>query len=207
LEDHEQVSGEELTVSGPRLHLRYPAPDDAAALFALGSDPDVTRFFSWGPYRELAEAQEWLATLPGRRETGTALELAIVDDAAGVIGITLLSEFSKRDRRCVVGTWLGRSHWGTGANLQVKALVARLAFERLGIERLGAYADLRNGRSQVALERVGFEREGVLRAFHRHGDEPRDVATYALLRADWPRSPLASVKARISGEPPAAFRA
>jgi [ribosomal protein S5]-alanine N-acetyltransferase len=227
VKDHEQVSGEELTVSGPRLYLRYPGPDDAVALFALGSDPEVTRFFSWGPYRELAEAQEWLGTLPGRRETGIALELAIVErgaveqgagsevpggecsgrEGAGVIGITLLSEFSRRDRRCVVGTWLGRSHWGTGANLEVKSLVARLAFERLGIERLGAYADLRNGRSQVALERVGFEREGVLRAFHRHGDEPRDVATYALLRADWPRSPLASVKARISGEPPAAFRA
>jgi ribosomal-protein-alanine N-acetyltransferase len=195
----------ELTVSGVGLQLRYPRPDDAPALFALASDPEVTRFFSWGPYRELAEVQEWLGTLPARRETGTALELAILDDAAGVIGITLLSEFSRRDRRCVVGTWLGRSHWGTGANLQVKALVARLAFERLGIERLGAYADLRNRRSQVALERVGFEREGVLRAFHRHGDEPRDVVTYALLRVDWPRSPLASVSARVSGEPPAAF--
>jgi ribosomal-protein-alanine N-acetyltransferase len=245
------VSDTELVLSGPRLHLRYPRAEDAAALFALASDPEVTRFFSWGPYRELAEAREWLGTLPARRETGTALELAIVGEGfagqgageegvgvesgagesvgeeggaeeggageggageggagegAGLIGITLLSEFSKRDRRCVVGTWLGRPHWGTGANLEVKALVARLAFERLGIERLGAYADLRNGRSQVALERVGFEREGVLRAFHRHGDEPRDVATYALLRADWPRSPLASVKARISGEPPAAFR-
>jgi ribosomal-protein-alanine N-acetyltransferase len=196
----------DLEVGGPRLRLRYPAPDDAAALFALASDPEVTRFFSWGPYRERGEAEAWLRTLPARRDRGVALEFAILDAQVGVIGITLLSEFSRRDRRGVVGTWLGRAHWGTGANLEAKGLMARLAFGRLGIERLGAYADLRNGRSQVALERVGFEREGILRAFHRHGGEARDVVSYALLRGDWPGSPLASVRAEIIGDAPAAFR-
>jgi [ribosomal protein S5]-alanine N-acetyltransferase len=198
--------GTDFVVAGSSLRLRYPEVEDAASLFALARDPEVTRYFSWGPYQAPDEAREWIATLPARREQGVALELAIVDQQAGVIGITLLSEFSARDRRCVVGTWLGRDYWGTGANLQVKGLAARLAFGHLGVERLGAYADLRNGRSQVALERVGFVREGVLRAFHRHGGEPRDVATYALLRADWPASPLASVRAEVSGELPAAFR-
>ncbi|HWH10609.1 MAG TPA: GNAT family protein, partial [Solirubrobacteraceae bacterium] len=47
------------------------------------------------------------------------------------------------------GTWLGRAHWGTGANRDAKALIARLAFGSLGLERLGAYADVRNLRSQA----------------------------------------------------------
>jgi ribosomal-protein-alanine N-acetyltransferase len=195
----------ELTVNGAGLQLRYPRLDDAPALFALAGDLEVTRFFSWGPYRAPAEAQAWLQTLPARRAAGAALELAVVDERAGLIGITLLSEFSGRDRRCVVGTWLGREHWGTGANRRAKALIAGLAFEGLGVERLGAYADLRNGRSQVALEGLGFTREGVLRAFHRHHDEPRDVVIYALLREQWLRSPLAAVSVQISGDPPPAF--
>jgi RimJ/RimL family protein N-acetyltransferase len=33
------------------------------------------------------------------------------------------------------------------------------------MERLGSYADVRNARPQAALERIGFRREGVLRAF------------------------------------------
>ncbi len=195
-----------LALTGAELELRYPRPEDAPALFSLASDPEVTRFFSWGPYRSEAQASEWLALLPARRETGEALELAVLDARAGLIGITMLAEPSKRDRRCVVGTWLGREHWGTGANRRTKALLARFAFDTLGVERLGAYADVRNARSQVALERLGFEREGVLRAFHRHGAEPRDVASYALLREDWERSPLADVQVQVRGDPPPAFK-
>lgn len=195
----------ELRVQGPRLALRCPAPRDAPALFALASDPRVTAFLSWGPYRREEEAAAWLATLPARREQGVALELAVVDADDRPIGVTLLNELSRRDRRAVVGTWLGRAHWGTGANREAKALVAALAFRSLGIERLAAYADVRNGRSRTALERLGFASEGVLRAFHRHGGEPRDVAVHALLRAEWQRSPLAAVPVEILGDPPAGF--
>ena len=65
-----------------------------------------------------------------------------------------------------------------------------LGFERLGLERVTAWANTTNGRSQTALERVGFRREGVLAAWHRHGDVFHDVVVYAMLRADWERSPL-----------------
>jgi ribosomal-protein-alanine N-acetyltransferase len=194
-----------LELRGIDVSLRYPRPDDARALFLLASDPEVTRFLSWGPYRNESDAAAWLATLPGRRESGAALEFAIVGHDDEPIGITLVSEFSRRDRRCVVGTWLGRQYWGTSANRHGKGLVARLAFGVLGMERLGAYADLENTRSQFALERIGFVREGVLRSFHWHADRPRDVVTFSLLRSDWERSPLAQIEVRVLGEPPAGF--
>jgi ribosomal-protein-alanine N-acetyltransferase len=196
----------ELLVRGPSLALRYPTLGDAPGLFALASDPEVTRFFSWGPYRHEREAEAWLATLPERRARAIALELAIADRDDQAIGITLLSELNLRDRRAVVGTWLGRRHWGTGANREVKGLIAQLAFGPLDLERLGAYADLDNPRSRKALERLGFRQEGVLRAFHRHDDQPHDVAVYALLRQDWQRTRLAQVPAQISGAIPPAWR-
>jgi ribosomal-protein-alanine N-acetyltransferase len=192
-------------VSGPALTLRYPGPEDAPALFALGSNPEVTQFFSWGPYAEQAQAEAFLAGLPAKRERGEVLELAVVHHERGFAGIILLTEPSPRDRRIIVGTWLGREFWRTGVNEEAKALVARLAFDHLGIERLGSYADVRNERSQRALERIGFVREGVLRAFHRHGDAPRDVVSYSMLREDWEASPLHGVPAEVTGEVPRAF--
>jgi ribosomal-protein-alanine N-acetyltransferase len=194
-----------LRVRGPQLSLRLPATRDARALFALARDPEVTAFFSWGPYRDEQEAAAWLATLPVRRESGTALELAIVDGDDVPIGITLLTELARRDRRAVVGTWLGRAHWGTGANREAKALVAHLAFGPLRLERLAAYADVRNARSRSALQRLGFEREGVLRGYHRHDDAPRDVAVYSLLRDDWEGGALHAIPASLAGQPPDAF--
>jgi len=196
---------EELEVRGPQVRLRIPREQDARRLFELASDAEVTRFFSWGPYTEEAEALAWLATLPARRDEGVALELAIADADDWVIGITAVLEISKRDRRAVVGTWLGQAYWGTGVNAESKALVARLAFEELRMERLGAWADVRNPRSQHALERLGFVREGTLRAFHRHGDERRDVVAYSLLREEWQQSELASVSSSVVGSPPEAF--
>jgi len=195
----------ELEVRGPQVRLRIPREEDARRLFELASDAEVTRFFSWGPYEAEEEALAWLRTLPQRRDDGVALELAIVDADDWVIGITAVLEVSSRDRRAVVGTWLGQAYWGTGANSESKALIARLVFEELRMERLGAWADVRNPRSQRALERLGFVPEGTLRAFHRHGDERRDVLAYSLLRDEWQQSPLASLPASVVGSPPPAF--
>jgi ribosomal-protein-alanine N-acetyltransferase len=194
-----------LRVEGPSLALRYPAMHDAPALYALASDARVTRYFSWGPYRDEEEPRAWLRSLPGRRASGAALELAIVDASDRPVGIILLCELSARDRRAIVGTWLGRAHWGTGANAEAKALITALAFGPLGLRRLAAYADVRNVRSQEALERLGFSREGVLRDYQRHADRPRTVALYSLLQREWRDSPLAAVPVSIVGTVPRAF--
>jgi len=195
----------ELEVRGPNVRLRIPREADAQRLFELASDPEVTRFFSWGPYQDRSEAVAWLETLPQRRADGIALELAIVDPDDWVIGVIAVLEVSKRDRRAVVGIWLGQAYWGTGASAESEALLAYLAFEPLRMERLGAWVDVRNPRSQRAFERIGYVREGVLRAWHRHGDERRDLVAYSLLREEWQQSELAAVKVELRGAVPAAF--
>ena len=194
-----------LAVHGPRLALRYPVLDDAPALFALGRDPAVTRFFSWGPYRSLEEPEAYIASLPAKRERGEHLDLLIVDGEDRPLGVTGLSELARRDRRATVGSWLGHRWWGSGANAEAKALIAGLAFRRLGLERLTALASTRNGRSQVALERLGFRREGVLAGYHRHAGGTHDVVVFGMVRAGWERSPLHAVPVTIEGAPPAAF--
>jgi len=194
-----------LVVRGPRLQLRYATADDVPRLFDLGADPAVTRFFSWGPYTTLSEPEAYIASLPERRAAGELLDFLIVDPADGAIGVTGLSELARRDRRATVGSWLGHRWWGSGANFEAKAMIAALAFEHLGVERLTAWANTRNGRSQRALERIGFRREGVLRAWHRHGDRVHDVVIFGLVRAAWERGPLHDVPVRVEGTPPPAF--
>ncbi len=200
------VSPEPLVVTGPTLTLRYAEPDDAPALLELGSDPAVTRFFSWGPYQRVEEPAAYIAGLAGKRERGEMLEFLTVHPQDGPIGVTGLSELSARDRRATVGSWFGQRWWGTGTNLESKAMIAALAFEHLGMERLTAWANTRNGRSQVALERVGFRREGVLAGWHRHGDTLHDVVVFGLLRSGWEGSELAKLSVRVQGDAPPAFK-
>jgi [ribosomal protein S5]-alanine N-acetyltransferase len=187
-------------LTGQSLTLRYAEPGDALPLFRLASDPEVTRWFSWGPYTTADQPRAYIERLQGERERGERLDFVIDADADGVIGVTGLSELSRRDRRAMVGTWLGRSHWGSGANAESKALILHLAFVVCGLERVGAYSNPGNERSTRALEKLGFRHEGVLRAWHRHGDVHHDVNVFGLLREEWPGAPF---DVAVEGEPPA----
>ena len=171
-----------LVVRGPRLSLRYAVRRGRAAAVRARRRTRRSRASSPGARtRALEQPEAYIATLPARREAGDLLDFLIVDPAAGPIGVTGLSELARRDRRATVGSWLGHSWWGSGANFEAKAMISALAFERLGFERLTAWANTRNGRSQRALERIGFRREGVLTAWHRHGDRVHDVVVFGLL--------------------------
>jgi ribosomal-protein-alanine N-acetyltransferase len=193
-----------LIATGPNLTLRYPAPEDASALFALGSDPAVTRFFSWR-YRHPGDAERWIAGREAARAAGEWLEFVVEHRDRGVAGITGLTEPSRRDGRAVTGTWLGSAFWGSGVNTEAKALLARIAFDACGMQRLGSYASTGNARSRRALEKLGFVREGTLRGYHRHGDRVHDVDVFSLLRDEFAAGPLAAVPVTVAGKPPAAF--
>ncbi|HEU4656100.1 MAG TPA: GNAT family N-acetyltransferase [Capillimicrobium sp.] len=195
----------DLIVSGPNLSLRLPDETDAPALFRLARDPEVTRWFSWGPYEHEDEARAYLRRLPDQRACGEQLDLVVVHRDHGPIGVTGLSEISARDRRAMVGTWFGRRWWGTGANAESKALVTHLAFRAMGLERVGAYTNVLHLRSQSALRALGFRREGVLRHWHRHGDEVHDVVMWSILRGEWERSPMFAVPVEIAGDVPERF--
>jgi ribosomal-protein-alanine N-acetyltransferase len=191
-------------VAGGNLVLRYAQPADAQGLFELASDPAVTQWFSWGPYRSGDEPAAYIASLEGEREAGIRLDFVVAEGTvpSATIGVIGLNELSPRDRRAMVGTWFGRQFWGTGVNATAKALILHVAFELCGLERVGAYSALDNPRSTRALEKLGFRHEGVLRAWHRHGDTPHDVNVFGLLRAQWPGAPF---DVTVEGEPPQAW--
>ena len=195
----------DLEVRGPELLLRYAQPADAGALYRLASDREVTQFFSWGPYTDESEAATYVRSLGRKRAEGERLEFVIVHPQHGVIGVTGLSEFSLRDRRAVIGTWHGREWWGKGANRASKTLVLALAFEGLGLERVTAWCGDDNGRSQKALEKLGFVHEGVLRRWHVHQGNPKDVISYSMLRSEWESSDLSREPFEIKGDIPVQF--
>ncbi|QEC47799.1 GNAT family N-acetyltransferase [Baekduia soli] len=194
-----------MQLRGPQLTLRLPDAADAEALLALAGDPEVTRWFSWGPYRSIDEPLAWIAAQAARREAGDQLDFVIHHREHGPVGVTGLGELSRRDRRATVGTWLGLAHWGTGANAEAKALIAHLAFAICGLERLGAYSNPDNARSTIALERVGFTREGTLRGWHRHAGRQLDVHVFGLLRGGWATLPMRDLPVAAIGRPPEAW--
>jgi RimJ/RimL family protein N-acetyltransferase len=61
------------------------------------------------------------------------------------------------------------------------------AFEEWRVLRVCLHTDLRNKRSQTAIERIGGRQEGVLRAHRMAADfTPRDSVRYSILESEWP---------------------
>jgi len=182
---------EPVTLRGKHVVLEPLALSHVDGLFtALGGDEDVWRYLNLprADTREqmelvVSKALEWQAA-------GLRVPFAQLDAQTGeVLGTT--SYFPEPALECVeIGaTYLARKAWRTAINTEAKLLLMERAFEVLGAVRVSWQTDLRNERSQRAIERLGAVREGVLRANRRRGDgTPRDSVLYSMVAAEWPNA-------------------
>ncbi len=86
--------------------------------------------------------------------------------------------------RASLGYWVVKSARGQGAAVAALGAVAGWASRDLRIPRLELYVEPWNTASVRAAERVGFQREGLLRGWQQVGDERRDMFVYSLLNAE-----------------------
>lgn len=167
---------------------------------AAAGDPSLYR---WSPVPQgHAEAAQYVATALASKEAGRAIPFAIVraNDAV-VIGSTRFFELEQwawpqghpRHGRgvpdgCEVGyTWLSSLAIRTAANTEAKLLMLTHAFEVWEVLRVCLHTDARNQRSRAAIERIGGQFEGILRAHRMAADFiPRDSARYSIVAAEWP---------------------
>ena len=95
-------------------------------------------------------------------------------------------------------TWIARSRQGTRANPESKLLLLRHAFEDLGAIRVQFTTDLNNLHSQRAIEKLGAQREGVLRRYQiRSNGTVRDTVMYSVIAEEWPEV-KAGLEARLA---------
>jgi RimJ/RimL family protein N-acetyltransferase len=104
------------------------------------------------------------------------------------VGSTRYLNIELLHRRAEIGwTWLERSQWGSGVNVETKYLLLEHAFDRAGLMRVEFKTDARNLRVRGALLGIGATFEGIFRKHMVLPDSIRDSAWYAITDDDWPR--------------------
>lgn len=83
-----------------------------------------------------------------------------------------------------VGISLGEEFRGHGVGSVAQRLLVEHLFATTDVLRIEASTDVHNIAEQRALEKAGFQREGVLRGAQRRVDGWHDLAVYAVLRTD-----------------------
>lgn len=175
-----------ITIQTERLTLRWFESDDAAALFALFSDPEVVRYWSSPEWDDVVHAQTMIDETIAGYESGEGIRLAVVLTASGeFIGQIKLHHMFASNRRCEVGYALARSHWGKGYAMEAMQAALDYAFGPLNLNRIEADIDPRNEASEKILTRLGFIREGYMRERWIINGEVSDTAYYGLLKSDW----------------------
>jgi RimJ/RimL family protein N-acetyltransferase len=175
---------EPVTLTGEHVVLEPAADRHLPDLLAAAQDEQV---WAWLPWRRPNSEDELAAILAGERQI--ALPFAQVERASGrAVGITTYRDIDPRHRTLEVGgTWLGRPWWRTAINSEAKLLILGHAFESLGANRVAIKTDIRNERSQAAIERLGAKREGVLRhQYIRPDGTLRDTVLYSVIPEEWP---------------------
>lgn len=85
---------------------------------------------------------------------------------------------------CTLGYWMGERHAGRGHMTEAVRGALRFAFDELAMHRVEASCLPSNEPSRRLLERVGFQREGLARAYLRINGAWADHLLYASLAQD-----------------------
>jgi len=178
-----------VTLDGRHVRLEPLRVAHAEPLFPAADEPDIWLYMPYGEVNTPGKLRAVIEDLLARQACGTDLCFAVFDVARNVpVGMTRYMTIEPANRGLEIGgTWYGKAYRRTAVNTECKYLLMRHAFETLGCIRVQLKTDLRNERSQRAIERLGAVREGVLRKNMIMPDGyQRSSVMYSVTDEDWP---------------------
>jgi [ribosomal protein S5]-alanine N-acetyltransferase len=132
-----------------------------------------------------------------RAREGTSLPFAVRVEGRLAGQVTIDNIVRGAVRSGHLGYWIDREVAGRGMGSLAVALVCDHAFGAVGLHRVQAEIRPENVPSQRLVERLGFQREGLLRRYLDIDGDWRDHFTYSLLAEDAPTGVLAQWQQRI----------
>jgi N-acetyltransferase len=198
---------EPVTLTGRVVELVPLERSHREAVLAAAHDAESQRLLYRAPGRTLADVDRYLDGIFAEQASGSMLPFATrLRSDHRLVGVTGYLRIDRpNDGVEIGGTWIDSDYFRTAVNTESKYLLLSHAFETEAVHRIQLQTDLRNERSQRAIERIGGVREAVLREnmVLRTGFR-RSSVVYSILVSEWP-----AVRARLRSmlDRPAAPRA
>lgn len=173
-------------IQGERVWLRPLEEGDMPAYAAGINDTEVgiPAGYRWPMSVDLARA--WLERQQDSVKRGDAFLFAVCelgDDR--FIGTTWLKEVSWMDGSAELAIYMDHDHIGAGWGTDAVRTLLRFGFVSLGLRRIWLTVDADNARAIRSYEKVGFQREGVMRQARRGLNGLADSVMMAILRDEW----------------------
>jgi N-acetyltransferase len=176
-----------VTLSGRHATLVPLSPDHTDALIEAVKDGEL-----WNLWYTTIPAPEAMAQNVAARlklqARGSMLPFTVQDSARRVVGMTTYMNIDTVHKRVEIGsTWVAKSAQRGPLNTECKLMLLTHAFEALDCIGVEFRTHRLNTQSRRAIERLGAQLDGILRAHQRAGNGTlRDTAVYSITAAEWP---------------------
>jgi ribosomal-protein-alanine N-acetyltransferase len=175
-----------------RLLLRPFLLSDAADVFEYASDTE------WGKYQvnipqpfTQNEADKFVTFFSNPKQWSEVPMFAMAQHNK-VIGQVYLNTPDLVNERAEIGYMVSRDYWGQGLATEATHAVMDWGFQTMSINKIFATCDIRNTGSWRVMEKLGMQREGLLRNHFKWQGEFKDEYYYGILRREWELKTMSS---------------
>ena len=179
-----------VTLAGPHARLEPLSAQHHGGLCDATRDGELWRLW----YTAVPSPSDMTAEIVrrlGLQATGAMLPFTVFDaspQGGRIVGMTTFMNIDAKNRRVEIGsTWTAHSAQRGPLNTQCKRLLLGHAFEALNCIAVEFRTHRLNTQSRRAIERLGAQLDGILRAHSFSPDGTlRDTAVYSITAAEWP---------------------
>ncbi len=181
------IAIEPVSLAGQHARLEPLALAHLDGLQAATLDGELWRLW----YTPVAAPEAMAAEIERRlalQASGSMLPFTVFNAERRIVGMTTYMNIDADSPRVEIGsTWIAASAQRGPLNTECKLMLLGHAFETLGCIAVEFRTHRLNLQSRRAIERLGAQLDGILRA-HRRGPDGnvRDSAVYSITAPEWP---------------------
>lgn len=166
-----------------RLLLRELTENDAQAILDCFSNPDVLRHYGQKPLTSLEQVKQIIQNFSHNFENKLGIKWGIAKQGQeGIIGTIGFQEWSIEHKKAEISYALFPNSWGHGYAKEAVEKVISYGFQEMDLVRIGAIVFTENLSSNKLLEKLGFEKEGVLRNYMHQNNQAYDTNIYSVIK-------------------------
>jgi ribosomal-protein-alanine N-acetyltransferase len=147
------------TITTPRLTLRALSIEDAPAVFAYASDPDVSLFTHWSTHTSIDDTLIYLHNITAGNLPIWGIEHKETQTIIGECGFVTIEH-----DRAELYYALTQSHWNKGLGTEAVSALLHVAFDLLNVPRIEAWIIADNIASHRVAQKVGMRCQFMLPA-------------------------------------------
>lgn len=168
-----------------RLVLRKMKASDAASMFTIWSDPEVTKFMNINSFTDESQAVDMIEMLDKLSRENRAIRYSIIElESNEIIGSCGYNSFDFKNAKAEIGYDISKAFWGKGYAPEAILSLMDYAFSTLEFNRIEAKVELENINSIKVLQKLNFTFEGTMRMCEKSNEKFIDLSIYSKLITD-----------------------